>query len=280
MIAKGHEAGGWVGEESAFVLLQRLLPRLDVPVLVQGGIGLHTAAACLVAAAGAPCSRARSCSRESPLSSASRARITSHGRQRDGVPRGVRGAAFRVHARPGLPAVDELRRLEGAIDPAAAACGSWRAAVRAHGGLGAAHYRRSARTRPLPRVSRRAWARWGNSRRVAAGDPGGCPGCPPEPPARGRVVAGRGPPHAYPIVQGPMTRVSDRAEFAAAVAEAGGLPFLPWRCCVLRRWRPCSRRARRLLGDPPSEWACSGSSLPSCVPSSSRWCAPTGRRSR
>ena len=30
----------------------------------------------------------------------------------------------------------------------------------------------------------------------------------------------------YPIVQGPMTRVSDRAEFAAAVAEGGALPFL------------------------------------------------------
>ncbi|MGH2545120.1 MAG: nitronate monooxygenase, partial [Ardenticatenaceae bacterium] len=31
---------------------------------------------------------------------------------------------------------------------------------------------------------------------------------------------------AYPIVQGPMTRVSDRAEFCLRVAEAGGLPFL------------------------------------------------------
>src|SRR5581483_737578 len=30
----------------------------------------------------------------------------------------------------------------------------------------------------------------------------------------------------YPIAQGPMTRVSDRAEFAAAVAEGGALPFL------------------------------------------------------
>jgi acyl transferase domain-containing protein/NAD(P)-dependent dehydrogenase (short-subunit alcohol dehydrogenase family) len=30
----------------------------------------------------------------------------------------------------------------------------------------------------------------------------------------------------YPIVQGPMTRVSDRAEFGAAVSEAGALPFL------------------------------------------------------
>jgi hypothetical protein len=30
----------------------------------------------------------------------------------------------------------------------------------------------------------------------------------------------------YPIVQGPMTRVSDRATFAAQVAEGGALPFL------------------------------------------------------
>src|SRR5262249_50839696 len=29
----------------------------------------------------------------------------------------------------------------------------------------------------------------------------------------------------YPIVQGPMTRVSDNVPFARAVAEAGGLPF-------------------------------------------------------
>src|SRR5262249_3098014 len=30
----------------------------------------------------------------------------------------------------------------------------------------------------------------------------------------------------YPILQGPMTRVSDTAAFAAAVAEGGALPFL------------------------------------------------------
>src|SRR5262249_56521540 len=30
----------------------------------------------------------------------------------------------------------------------------------------------------------------------------------------------------FPIVQGPMTRVSDTAAFAEAVADGGGLPFL------------------------------------------------------
>ncbi|NJK93510.1 MAG: hypothetical protein HC904_17875, partial [Blastochloris sp.] len=42
--------------------------------------------------------------------------------------------------------------------------------------------------------------------------------------ARGAVLA-RSLGTDYAVVQGPMTRVSDRAEFAAAVAGAGGLPF-------------------------------------------------------
>ena len=47
LIAKGAEAGGRVGEETAFVLVQQLLAAVAVPVWAQGGIGVHTAAACL-----------------------------------------------------------------------------------------------------------------------------------------------------------------------------------------------------------------------------------------
>ena len=42
----------------------------------------------------------------------------------------------------------------------------------------------------------------------------------------------------YPIVQGPMTRVSDNAEFAARVSEGGALPFL-----ALALMRAAGRRA-------------------------------------
>src|SRR5262249_23632332 len=55
----------------------------------------------------------------------------------------------------------------------------------------------------------------------------------------------------YPIVQGPMTRVSDRAEFAAAVAEGGALPFL---ALALMRGPDVARlleETQRLLGDRP-----------------------------
>ena len=50
LIAKGSEAGGRIGDETTFVLLQRLV-ELDVPVWAQGGIGEYTAAACIAGGA-------------------------------------------------------------------------------------------------------------------------------------------------------------------------------------------------------------------------------------
>ncbi|MDQ3403296.1 MAG: nitronate monooxygenase, partial [Actinomycetota bacterium] len=51
VIARGHEAGGRVGELSSFVLLQQLVAELDLPIWVCGGIGPQTAAAALVGGA-------------------------------------------------------------------------------------------------------------------------------------------------------------------------------------------------------------------------------------
>src|SRR5258708_23551606 len=51
LIAKGHEPGGMVGEETTLVLLQHLLSECALPVWAHGGIGLHSAAACYVAGA-------------------------------------------------------------------------------------------------------------------------------------------------------------------------------------------------------------------------------------
>lgn len=46
IIVKGNEAGGQIGYESTFVLFQRIISEIkSIPVWVQGGIGLHTAAA-------------------------------------------------------------------------------------------------------------------------------------------------------------------------------------------------------------------------------------------
>lgn len=51
IIIKGSESGGSIGSESSFVLTAHLIPISEKPIYVQGGIGFHTAAACYVAGA-------------------------------------------------------------------------------------------------------------------------------------------------------------------------------------------------------------------------------------
>src|SRR5258708_7638066 len=55
----------------------------------------------------------------------------------------------------------------------------------------------------------------------------------------------------YPIVQGPMTRVSDRAEFALSVAEGGGLPFLALALMRAAEGETLLDQTRRLLAGRP-----------------------------
>ncbi len=56
---------------------------------------------------------------------------------------------------------------------------------------------------------------------------------------------------ALPIVQGPMTRVSDQPEFAAAVAEHGGFPFVAVATADGPSTAGLLRRTADLLGDRP-----------------------------
>ena len=51
LIAKGYEAPGWVSESCGFVLFQEIANASNLPVFLQGGIGLHTAAGATVAGA-------------------------------------------------------------------------------------------------------------------------------------------------------------------------------------------------------------------------------------
>src|SRR5690606_30813231 len=55
----------------------------------------------------------------------------------------------------------------------------------------------------------------------------------------------------YPIAQGPMTRVSDRAAFADAVATGGGLPFLALALMPGHEVRALLTETAELLGDRP-----------------------------
>jgi acyl transferase domain-containing protein/NAD(P)H-dependent flavin oxidoreductase YrpB (nitropropane dioxygenase family) len=210
LIVKGHEAGGRVGEETTFVLLQRVLAEARVPVWAQGGIGLHTAAACFAAGA-------RGVVLDSQLALLEDAATPQPLRRAlaamDGSETVVCGG-YRLYARPNAAAASPddgpelvVARL-GADDPAhhLVTLGQDAAFARPF----ADRYATVERVVGAMRNSVDGALRQARSLRPLA--------------RRTPLAEDLG--VEFPIAQGPMTRVSDRAAFAVAVADAGGLPFL------------------------------------------------------
>jgi acyl transferase domain-containing protein/NAD(P)H-dependent flavin oxidoreductase YrpB (nitropropane dioxygenase family)/NAD(P)-dependent dehydrogenase (short-subunit alcohol dehydrogenase family) len=244
LVLKGNEAGGRVGADTAFILLQRWMARSAeqgkprLPVWVQGGIGLNTAAGCMAAgAAGIVLDAQLFLARESSLSEPARARLAvCDGTQTICVGERL-GQTYRFYGRPGLLATEELRREEErlAAAPIASRQQSWQDEVRMRVaadperglwliGQDAAFARPLAESYGtvagiLQAIRERVHSHlaWVRSRKVLT------EGAPLAQSHKTR----------YPIVQGPMTRVSDNAAFAEAVAEAGALPFLA--LALLRR---------------------------------------------
>ncbi|WZO99323.1 SDR family NAD(P)-dependent oxidoreductase [Isosphaeraceae bacterium EP7] len=259
LVAKGHEAGGWVGEETTFVLLQSLLSRPTIPVWAHGGVGPRTAAACRAAgAAGAVLDSQLLLARESPLPEAVRARIGSMDGSETACLGSGLGAAFRSYSRPDLGPANDLRRLEAealvAERPREAVRLAWREvvtrqvdwrrtstsllAIGQDATFAAGLASRYKTVGGIVDAIRRASAEFG-----AATEGSG-------PLAEGSPLA-RSHGTRYPIVQGPMTRVSDRAEFAAAVAESGALPFLALALMRAPGARTLLEATGRLLGNRP-----------------------------
>ncbi|MFD9356033.1 SDR family NAD(P)-dependent oxidoreductase [Streptomyces sp. NPDC060031] len=199
VVAKGHEAAGRVGSATTFVLLQQLLagPGLGVPVLAYGGIGPHTAAAAVAGgAAGVLLDVQLALTSEGvaelpdEVCSALRSMDGSETRLADG---------HRVFARPDLP------HPEG---PAAALLGArdLRTQLLPVGQDGASAARLAAHHRTTGGVLQAVRAAVRGHLEAAV---------------RARPLL-----RPRPVAQGPMTRVSDQAAFAEAVAAEGGVPYL------------------------------------------------------
>ncbi len=208
IIAKGTESGGRVGSETTFVLLQALVRELSIPIYAQGGIGLRTAAACIVGgAAGVVLDAQVALAQESTLGADIKAAIAAM----DGSETTLIDD-HRVYMRPDLPLREiaargaalclggrDLRRELLPAGQDAAFARPLAARFRSTGGI----------VRGLVAAIEREVTAAREQRALAAGGP---------------LAARYG--LRYPIFQGPMTRVSDRPAFAAAVADAGALPFL------------------------------------------------------
>jgi acyl transferase domain-containing protein/NAD(P)H-dependent flavin oxidoreductase YrpB (nitropropane dioxygenase family) len=233
LIAKGHEAGGRVGDETTFVLLQRLLGCSPLPIWAQGGIGLHTAAACYSAgAAGVVLDAQLALTRESPLSATAKATIARCDGSETICLGGELGHAYRMYYRRGLPVVEELRAQADLLAdrlPDAEVRSRWRRAIAEQAGWDSPEQHVWLLGQDAAFAASLA-QRFSTVGRTFEGIRQEIDGHVQR--ARALRPLDEGTPLAcshgtrYPIVQGPMTRVSDRAAFAAAVAEGGGLPFL------------------------------------------------------
>jgi acyl transferase domain-containing protein/NAD(P)H-dependent flavin oxidoreductase YrpB (nitropropane dioxygenase family)/NAD(P)-dependent dehydrogenase (short-subunit alcohol dehydrogenase family)/acyl carrier protein len=232
LVAKGNEAGGRVGSETTFVLLQRLLSLGSVPVWAFGAIGPHGATACQVAGAAGIVLRdelalAEECSIPEPL------------RSRMAVMDGTEsiclgeslGRRYRFCRQEGAELIRELQQFERTCADAGAFAARLEEILECGGepeilplGQGIAFAGRLARQhRNVAGILRTYRRQMADNLRIATTA---------RPLAENSSFAQA---HAirYPIFQGPMTRVSDTAGFADAVSLGGGMPFLA--LALLRR---------------------------------------------
>ncbi|MDH6250335.1 acyl transferase domain-containing protein/NAD(P)H-dependent flavin oxidoreductase YrpB (nitropropane dioxygenase family)/NAD(P)-dependent dehydrogenase (short-subunit alcohol dehydrogenase family)/acyl carrier protein [Chryseobacterium sp. H1D6B] len=211
IIIKGNEAGGLVGYESTFVLFQRVIKEIHtIPVWVQGGIGLHTAAAVkALGAAGVILDSQLALFPESSVPQDIKALCSKlNGTETKII------ADHRVLVRPNSPALPENADAEDLIqhftdlDPARSYIPmgqdislavdlyeDFKSLKKMIFGFKEAMYGHLKQAKALQVI---------DQDNILAKDLG----------------------LRYPIAQGPMTRVSDVPLFANAVAEAGALPFV------------------------------------------------------
>ena len=252
IIGRGHECGGWVGDSPAFILGQQLLARAQVPVFIQGGIGPNTAAACYAAgAAGVVLDDQLWLMPESPLPLAWQSSL-SHINGSEAMVLGERlGKPLRVLTRHGCAAAESLRKLGEEIElsnePArwaeeAAPLLGWAAPDKAAWPVGqaiglaasfAARYRTTGRL--IQAILHAADANTRLAREL-------------QPLARDSPLA-RSHSTRFPIVQGPMTRVSDVAPFADAVGQSGAMPMLALALMRAPRVRELLLECRKRLGE-------------------------------
>ncbi|PMB30543.1 type I polyketide synthase [Fischerella thermalis] len=257
LIARGHESGGWVGEDSAFILLQKLLSVQSRPVYVQGGIGIHTAAACRAAgAAGVVLDDQLWLMPESPLPQEWQRHLSNLNGQEAMVLGERLNAGCRVLSRPGFQAITNLQQLADQIevenDGSADGVQNWQQQAQPLIGWGepgklawpmgqavglAATFRDRYPTigKLIQALLKQSQEQIKTAQQLRPLD------------ANAPLAVSHG--TQYPIVQGPMTRVSDTAEFANAVSQAGGLPMLALALMRGSQVRSLLQKTQQLMGN-------------------------------
>ncbi|MEM7740712.1 MAG: SDR family NAD(P)-dependent oxidoreductase, partial [Pseudomonadota bacterium] len=223
---KGHEAGGRVGEETSFILTNAFGSSSTKPFFIRGGIDESSAAAVqLGGASGVVLDDQLLLLDESPLKTAlARPLSRFSGVETLLAESGDGTTSLRFWSPPGSSAARLLAeeiKVDGGFTSAHRGRLGWQLDAP---GLGLPPMGQDAAIAPT------FAERYGRISRVLNGFAKAKSTLPAK--ARALNVFGKGAPLAeahgtdYPIVQGPMTHVSDRADFAKAVGDGGALPML------------------------------------------------------
>jgi len=229
LIARGNEGPGWVSETSGLVLLQEVLGCSRIPVFLQGGVGLHTAAGAVAAGAvGVVLDVHLLLAEESGLEPSLKSFLGSLDLPGTLTLADGSSSPCRVYGRIGTRTVRELRKIEDSLTDEtlpsyrqrivsllAAPCGGspdtgdfllpLSEDIVTAGRLAEEHRTAAAIVKAFADCMARDRNQWP----FQEASP---------------VAAAHG--TRLPIVQGPMAHVSDNADFLAAVRSAGALPFL------------------------------------------------------
>jgi len=237
LIAKGNESGGRVGQDSTFILLQRLLEltqKHNVPVWAQGGICFHTAAGAIAGgASGVVLDNQVALLNECRISTEIRDII----RSMDGTETKVIGG-YRVFTRPDLP-INSITDLDAQEVQNRLGMGDLKEQflpLGQNGALASLFFEYASTAKDLVYVLHQAIAGQIHQAKTLQ------PLAPNSPLAQKHHTR-------YPIVQGPMTRVSDTAAFAKAVALDGGLPLLALSLMKPAQARQLMEQTKEQLGD-------------------------------
>lgn len=248
---KGNEAAGFVGEDASFILLQKWLGRTALPLYVHGGLTPHVAAACAaVGVAGGVLDSQLLLLDELRLPETLRQLIGNlSGSETVAVGNGEQGEYFRVLVRPPMAATRQfVAEADGLLwaDLRERILARVRWSEPAQSLLPIGH---DVAFAPLWRK------RYGTVGKVLAAIRQAVQGhaklAATQPPIIEGGPLARSLGLRYPIVQGPMTRVSDTAEFALAVASGGALPMVAF---AMLKGEPLEKlmvKTAALLGDRP-----------------------------
>jgi acyl transferase domain-containing protein/NAD(P)H-dependent flavin oxidoreductase YrpB (nitropropane dioxygenase family)/NAD(P)-dependent dehydrogenase (short-subunit alcohol dehydrogenase family) len=251
LLIKGNESGGFVGEDSSFILLQKWRQRTRLPLYVRGGITPHVAAACAtIGVAGGVLDSQLLLMDEVRLPDALRTLLGNlSGSETIAVGHGEAGEYFRLLVRPGLVAARQFVELGyglryDELRPHIVGRALWQSAAAALLPIGqdvvfAAAWRK--RFGCVAAVLRAIDLAIEGHVRIA----------------QQYLSIGEGAPLAramgvrFPIIQGPMTRVSDTAEFARAVAAGGALPMVAFAVLKGAPLEQLLRRTSEMLDERP-----------------------------